>query len=164
MRSFVGFPELVNDKAARVVAAGVAVLSATVLLTGAQWLLAIMALGFALRVASGPRFSPLGLVATRLVAPRLGAPVLVAGAPKRFAQGVGLATTVAASVAGLALGYHAVGAGLAAVLLTFATLEAGLGFCAGCWAYGHLIALGVVPETSCVACADISLRRKVVAG
>lgn len=162
MRSLVGFPEIVNEKAARVVATGVATLSAIVLLAGAQWLLPIMALGFLLRVLSGPRFSPLGLLATKVVAPRLGAPRLVAGAPKRFAQGIGLATTAAATILGPVLGLHAAAAGLAAVLLLFASLEAGIGFCAGCWAYGQLIRAGVFPEEACVACSDISLRRAEV--
>ena len=40
------FPNPVNEKAARVVAGGVALLSATILLTGWQWLLVLVALGF----------------------------------------------------------------------------------------------------------------------
>src|SRR3954451_21209935 len=104
MRDAVGFPGLVNAKAARVVAGGGVVITATPLATGALWLSAVLAVGFALRVAAGPRYSPLGLLATKVVGPRLGAPTLVAGPPKRFAQSVGLAFSVAATaflVAGL---------------------------------------------------------------
>ena len=43
-----------------------------------------------------------------------------------------------------------------------ATLEAALGFCAGCWAFGHLMRLGVIPEETCEACADITRRRPAV--
>jgi len=68
--------------------------------------------------------------------PRLGLPVKpVAGAPKRFAQGIGLAVTSVASA--LAFGGFLVAAdALLGVLVVFATLEAALGFCAGCWLYG----------------------------
>ena len=74
MRDAFGFPAVVNEKAARVVAGGVALITATALLTGWLWLSAVLAVGFALRVAAGPRYSPLGQLATKVVAPRLGAP------------------------------------------------------------------------------------------
>jgi hypothetical protein len=41
-----------------------------------------------------------------------------------------------------------------------ATLEAAFAFCLGCKVYGVLIRLGVVPDTSCAACADLSLRSR----
>ncbi|MBR7741906.1 DUF4395 domain-containing protein [Phycicoccus sp. BSK3Z-2] len=157
--SLLHFPSAVNEKAARTVAAGVVVLTALTLATGWLWMSLVLAVGFALRVAAGPRFSPLGRLAAQVVAPRLGEPRMVSGSPKRFAQGVGLAVTAGASVA-WALGAPVVATVLLAVLLVFAALEAGLGFCAGCWAYGHLIRLGVVGDDACVECADISLRRR----
>ncbi|MGH9271283.1 MAG: DUF4395 family protein, partial [Ilumatobacteraceae bacterium] len=55
-----------------------------------------LALGFLARVLAGPTLSPLGQLATRVVAPRLGRPRLVPGPPKRFAQSIGLALTTAA--------------------------------------------------------------------
>ena len=98
IRTLVGFPNPVNEKAARVVA-GLVVLSAlTALLLQAGWLLWLLALGFLLRVLSGPRFSPFGLLATRVAAPRLGPPRLVPGPPKRFAQGLGLAFSLSAAL------------------------------------------------------------------
>ncbi|GAA4887924.1 DUF4395 domain-containing protein [Tessaracoccus lubricantis] len=153
--SIVGFPDPVNEKAARVVAAGVCALSVLVLATGWQWLLPLMALGFGLRVLSGPRFSPLGLLATRVIAPRLGEPVLVSGPPKRFAQGIGLAVTTVATVLGPVLGLGLAAGWLVAVLVLFSFLESVVGFCAGCWMYAQLIRVGVVPEASCASCADI---------
>lgn len=156
--SVFGFPNPVNEKAARVVAGGVAVIALVTLLTGWHWLLVPMALGFLARVLTGPTLSPLGQLATRVVAPRLGAPTLVPGPPKRFAQSVGLALTTVAAAASLALDRPVVASGLLGVLVVFAALESAVGFCAGCWMFGQLMRLGFVPEQTCVACADIWRR------
>jgi hypothetical protein len=86
VREEFSFPTRLNEKAARVVAGAVLALSCLTLATGWYWLLAIIAYGFVARVLSGPALSPLARVASTLVAPRLGAPKLVAGAPKRFAR------------------------------------------------------------------------------
>lgn len=153
--SIIGFPDPVNEKAARVVAAGVCSVAAVVLATGWQWLIPILAVGFLLRVASGPRFSPLGLLATKVIAPRLGEPVLVAGPPKRFAQGIGLAVTATSSLLGPVLGLSLPAAALLGVLVLFAFLEAAVGFCAGCWMYAQLIRVGIVRQDSCTSCANI---------
>src|SRR3954449_7789146 len=83
------FPNPVNEKAARVVAGVVAVTAVVILLTGWHWLLVPLAYGFWARVLTGPTLSPLGRLAMRVVAPRLGPPTYVAGPPKRFAQGIG---------------------------------------------------------------------------
>lgn len=155
------FPNPVNEKAARVVAACVVAFAVVILATGWQWLLPVMALGFLLRVLAGPRWSPFGLFATKVVAPRLGEPILVPGPPKRFAQTVGLVFTIAATIAGPVLGQPAVAAGLLAVLLVFAFLESALGFCAGCWVFAQLMRVGLIPEETCEACNDIRLRRPV---
>lgn len=159
LRSAFGFPAVVNEKAARSVAAGVVLLTGVTLATGWLWLSALLAVGFALRVAAGPRWSPLGRLAAGVVAPRLGAPRLVSGTPKRFAQAVGLTFTGAATVA-LALGAPTVTVVLLSVLLVFATLEAVLGFCAGCWVFARLIRLGVVRDDVCVECADLGARAR----
>ena len=98
------FPNPVNEKAARTVAAGVAVLTAVVLATRWWWLTPVLALGFLARVLTGPSLSPLGQLATRVVAPRLGPPKEVPGPPKRFAQAIGLAVTTAATVAWFGFG------------------------------------------------------------
>ena len=159
LRDAFGFPAVVNEKAARVVAGGVVLLAATALLTGWLWLSAVLAVGFALRVAAGPRFSPLGQLATRVVAPRLGRPKLVPGPPKRFAQTVGLGFTTAATLA-VVLGAPVVAVGLLGVLTLFATLESAFGFCAGCYVFGLLMRTGLVSADICAECADISLRRQ----
>ena len=159
LRDAFGFPAVVNEKAARAVAAMVVLVTAVALATGWLWLSAVLAVGFALRVASGPRFDPFGQLATKVLAPRLGAARMVSGAPKRFAQGVGLAFTTAATVAWV-LGTPVVAVGLLAVLLVFASLEAFVGFCAGCFVFGQLMRVGLVSDDTCVECADITLRRR----
>jgi hypothetical protein len=159
-----GFPNPVNELAARSVAAGVVALTtATILLgalagTGWLWLAAVLAYGFLARVLTGPRLSPLGQLATRVVAPRLGPPRLLPGPPKRFAQGMGAAFSLGAIAflaAGLAPGAYT----LLGLLLVAATLESALGVCLGCMVFAALMRTGVVPESVCAECADITLRR-----
>lgn len=162
LRSAFDFPAVVNEKAARVVAAGVVVIAGATIITGWLWLAVVLALGFALRVASGPRLDPLGRFAAKVVAPRLGEARLVSGKPKRFAQGVGLAFSGAA-VAAYAVGATDVAGVVLGVLVLFATLEAVIGFCAGCYAFALLMRAGVVSDDTCVECADITLRRPVAA-
>nr|WP_257911111.1 DUF4395 domain-containing protein [Janibacter limosus] len=74
---------------------------------------------------------------------------------------MGVAFSTAAAVLALGFGLHTAAGIVLGVLVLFATLEAALGFCAGCFAFGHLMRLGVIPEETCEACADISLRRPV---
>ena len=155
-------PNPVNEKAARVVAGGVAASAALTLATGWLWLVPLVAVGFLARVLAGPRFSPVGRLATQVVAPRLGPPKLVPGPPKRFAQAVGLTLTTVASIL-LALGWTGAATALVAVLLVFALLESVVGFCAGCWVFGHLMRLGVIPQEVCEACNDITLRARPAA-
>ena len=159
MASLIGFPNPVNEKAARTVAAVVAASCALVLVTGWYWLLVPIAYGFLARVLTGPRLSPLGALAQKVIAPRfLGAPRLVPGPPKRFAQGIGAVVTTVAAVAALVLGWVGLANALLAMMVVFATLEAALGFCVGCRIFAGLMRLGVIPEETCAACADISLR------
>jgi len=157
------FPAVVNEKAARAVAGLVVLVAAVALLTGWLWLSAVLAVGFALRVASGPRFDPFGQLATTVIAPRLGEPVLVPGPPKRFAQAIGLVLTLVAT-GFLVAGLPVVTTALLGILLVFATLESAFGFCAGCYAFGLLMRAGLVPEETCAACNDISLRQRQPAG
>ncbi|MEP6649767.1 MAG: DUF4395 domain-containing protein [Lapillicoccus sp.] len=150
----VGFPNPVNEKAARVVAGLVVVTAATALVLQTGWLLWLLALGFLLRVLSGPRFSPFGLLATTVVAPRLGRPTLVPGPPKRFAQGLGLAVSLSAAV-WVTAGATTVGWTLVGLLIAAAVLESVFAFCLGCVIFGFLQRAGWVPESVCEACADL---------
>lgn len=158
MRRLLAFPNPVNEKAARTVAAGALALAVLTLATGWQWLLIPLAYGFWARVLTGPTLSPLGRLAQDVVAPRLGPRRPVPGPPKRFAQGIGAALTTAALVLGLGLGHHAVADGLLALLVIAAGLEAGFGLCLGCRAFALLMRAGVIPADVCAECADLSTR------
>lgn len=158
MRALFTFPNPVNEKAARVVAGLVVVTALLALAFQASWLVWVLAAGFLLRVLSGPRFDPFGQLATRVVAPRLGEARLVAGPPKRFAQGLGLLFTVVSGTS-LALGATTLGWVVLGLLVVAATLESVAGFCLGCVAFGLLQRAGVVPESVCESCNDIWSRR-----
>ena len=58
MRALLGFPNPVNEKAARVVAGGVAIASALMLVTGWYWLLVPLAYGFVAARADRPDAQP----------------------------------------------------------------------------------------------------------
>jgi hypothetical protein len=156
------FPATVNEKAARVVATGVVAQAALFLATRWTFLLVTLAFGFAARVLAGPTFSPLARLAVHVVAPRLGPAKTVAGSPKRFAQGVGLTFSTVALLAWFA-GSATFTIAFLVMLIGAAALEAGLAICLGCWAYGHLVRLRVIPAAACVECADITLRRRPTA-
>ena len=149
------FPNPLNEKAARVVAGVVAVAGVVVLLTGARWLLVPLAYGFWARVLTGPTLSPLGRLASGVIAPRLGPPKYVAGPPKRFAQGMGAAFTTTAAVLGLGFGLTSEADVLTGLLVVAATLESVFALCLGCQVFALLMRLGVVPEETCARCANI---------
>jgi Domain of unknown function (DUF4395) len=153
------FPNPVNDHAARVVAFGVVLLAVATVTTHQHWLLVPLVYGFLARVLTGPRLSPLGLVATRVVVPRLGLPPrLVPGPAKRFAQAIGLGFSLVALV--LAIGLHLERAAdlVLLPLIAAASLEAFAGFCLGCKLFNLGVRLGLVPATVCEACTDIPAR------
>jgi hypothetical protein len=155
---YFSFPNPVNDVAARTVASGVVVMGLLVAGLGWGWVLVPLTYGFVARVLAGPRISPLGQLAVKVVAPRLPQfEKLVPGPPKRFAQGIGVAFTVTASALWL-LGAPGAARIVIAMLVVAASLEAFLGFCLGCKIFGVLMRLGVIPEDVCAECNDLSLR------
>lgn len=149
------FPNPVNEVAARSVAGCVALIGLVALVAHLPWLSAVLAVGFLARLASGPTLSPLGQLATRVIAPRLARPKLVAGPPKRFAQAIGAALTVTASVTYFALGLSTVTYALLGALVLAATLESVFAWCLGCQIFAVLMRVGVIPADVCVACSDI---------
>jgi hypothetical protein len=150
MRSVL-YPTHVNERAARLNAVFVVAVVVLAWLTGSVWALPLLALGFVLRVTLGPRFSPLGRLAATL-ATRLWPVRAVPAAPKRFAQAIGALILTTACV--LAYGGRTRAAWVVAgVVAVFATLEAALGFCMGCWVYGRLQVSGLLGPAVCVDCA-----------
>jgi hypothetical protein len=158
MRRRFSFPNPVNEKAARVVAGGVLLISLVAVLTSSYWLLVPLAYGFVARVLAGPTLSPLGRLATAVVAPRLGPAVPVPGPPKRFAQGMGAAMTLVAAVLALVFGEHELADALLVAMILAAGLESIFAVCLGCHVFALLMRAGVVPESVCAECGDIRSR------
>jgi hypothetical protein len=159
--SFFSFPNPVNEVAVRVTAGGVMAMAALLLATRQPLVLVVLAYGFVARALAGPRISPLALLSTRVIVPRLPlAPNYTPGPPKRFAQSLGAAMTVSGAI--LAFGFGLTGAAyvVAGILVIFAGLESIGGYCVGCKMFSLLMAAHVIPETVCVECANIRLRPK----
>jgi hypothetical protein len=146
----------VNEKAARVVAAGVVVMAVTAIAFELEWLLIVLALGFLARVLTGPTLSPLGLLATRVVTPRLHVRHRYSPGPaKRFAQAVGALFTITATLLWFLFGLHTAALALVGTIAVFATLESALGICVGCRAFYLGMRLGLVPPQVCEECARV---------
>lgn len=164
MKGFFSFPNPVNDAAARTVALGVVAMTLIALVFNVPWMLVPLTYGFIARVLAGPKISPLGTFAVRYMAPRLAASEkykswerFVPGPPKRFAQGIGAAFTVSASIVTLSAGWT-YARWILLPLLVAASLEGFAGYCLGCTMFGWMMRLGLVPEHVCVECSDLSAR------
>jgi HAMP domain-containing protein len=154
------FPNPVNEKAARTVALVVMLLAILTLATSSYWLLVVLAYGFIARVLTGPTLSPLGRLASSVIAPHLGAERPVPGPPKRFAQGMGAVISSVAAIAALAFGSDALADVLLAMLITAAGLESIFAYCVGCRIFALLMRAGLVPDAVCAECADIWTRER----
>jgi uncharacterized protein DUF4395 len=157
-KALFSFPNPVNEVAARVVAGVVVLLCVLAVALDERWLLVVIAYGFWARALTGPTLSPLGQLATRVVAPRLGPPRPVPGPPKRFAQAMGTAFATAAVVLWFGFGEHLAARALIGLLAVPAALESFAGYCIGCRIFGLLMRWGVIPESVCESCADLSRR------
>jgi len=158
-RRLFSFPNPVNDTSARIVAGGVVVLAAATIIFDQPWLTVVLAYGFVARVLTGPTLSPLGQLSVRVLTPLLERqPKLVAGPPKRFAQGMGAVFSVSAAILALGFGLRAAAYGTLGLLIIAATLESVLGLCLGCKVFGLLMRAGLIPHEVCESCNDISLR------
>jgi len=153
------FPNPVNEIAARVVAFAVLLMCTAAIAFDEPWLLVPIAYGFWARALTGPSLSPLGQLATRVVAPRLGPARPVPGPPKRFAQAMGTAFSTAAAVLWFGFGEHTATWAVLGLLIVAAALESLAGYCLGCKIFGLLMKAGVIPEKVCAECSDLSLRR-----
>jgi Domain of unknown function (DUF4395) len=164
MAKLFGFPNPVNEIAARTVAAGVAAQCVLILLLTPTlghswfWLTIPLAYGFLARVATGPTLSPLGQFATRIAAPRIGHAKFVPGPPKRFAQLIGALLSTGALACALGAGWDGAALVLVAMILVAALLEAVFAYCLGCVIFGALMRAGFIPREVCLECADVSAR------
>jgi hypothetical protein len=148
----------VNDASARTVALGVVAMSVIALVTNQSWMLIMLTYGFIARLATGPTLSPLGQFAVRVAGPRITQwQKFVPGPPKRFAQGIGAVLTSVATILWLSVGWS-IARWVLLPLIAAASLEGFFGFCLGCTIFGWLIRWGVVPESVCAECGDLSAR------
>ena len=155
VHSLFSFPNPVNEVSARLVAAGVVVMCVLTIAFDLKWATVVIAYGFVARVLTGPTLSPLGQLVTRVITPRLRIPERpVAGPPKRFAQGIGVAFSVTALLL-TGLGYWTAAEVMLGLLATAAFLESALGLCLGCKTFGVLMRTGVVPTEVCERCNNI---------
>lgn len=158
MAKIFSFPNPVNETSARIVAGGAVIMGIAYAVTGNGWILVALTYGFIARVISGPTFSPLGRIATQVITPRLSFQHrLVPGPPKRFAQGVGAAFTVTASVL-YVVGAYGASQVVIAALVVAAFLESVFAVCLGCIAFGFLMKLGVIPQEVCEECNNFTPR------
>jgi hypothetical protein len=159
MWKMLDFPNPVNETSARLVAGGVVAMAVTTVAADQPWLMFPLTYGFAARVLSGPRFSPLGLLATRVITPRIERDhKLVPGPPKRLAQAMGLAMSSTALVLHYRYGRRRAARRVLGVLIGAAGLEAFFGVCLACKMFPLLVKAGLVPEKSCEQCNDIWSR------
>jgi hypothetical protein len=148
-----GFPHPVNETSARVVAGGVVSMVTATIALDQPWIMLPLTYGFAARVLTGPKLSPLGQIATRVVTPQL--PVhhrYSPGPPKRLAQGMGLALSGSSLLLYYGLGRKRLAYGLLAALGAAATLESVAGVCLACTMFPTLMRLGIVPPDTCAKC------------
>jgi hypothetical protein len=156
VRDRFSFPNPVNETSARLVAGAVAVLAVIAIAFQQGWLLPVLAYGFVARALTGPKLSPLGLLATRVVAPRLAVPHRYSPGPaKRFAQVIGAVFTLTATLLWYAAGEHVAALALIGVLALFASLEAAFGLCVGCRVFYVGMRTGLVPPSVCEDCLRV---------
>jgi len=159
LTGFFSFPNPVNDVATRITASGIVLIAGAALVFRQPWLVAVLAYGFVARVLAGPRLSPLALLVTRVIVPKLGLPMRpVAGPPKRFAQSIGAFVTLTGTICYFGFGLADVTYGLLALLATFAFLEAAFGLCVGCKIFSLGMRLNLVPAEVCAECENIWSR------
>lgn len=123
--------DVTDANVARLVAGAVVVVVVVAVFSGWWGLFGLLGLGFALRAVGKP--SPFVWLARQVASRKV--PVFVPAAPKRFSQGIGLLVCAAACVLGVVEGFWQLAA---VILLAAASMEAFLGFCAGCWVYQQL--------------------------
>jgi hypothetical protein len=163
VRKLIGFPNPVNEVSARLVATGVVTMAVATVAFRLTWLLAVLFYGFVARVLTGPKLSPLGLLVTKQITPRVPfREKLVPGPPKRFAQGMGLTFSGTALV--LAVAHHWFAAQIVlGLLIVAASLEAFAGYCLGCKTFALLMRVGLIPQSVCEECNNVGLRHRQLA-
>ncbi|MBH66168.1 MAG: MFS transporter permease [Chloroflexi bacterium] len=161
---FFSFPHPMNSSVARVVAAGVVIMALATIALDQPWITLVIAFGFIARFLTGPKVSPLAILASKVIVPKFGLPYRpVAGPPKRFAAAIGIVFSVTAAILSLGLGLTVIAYIVLGGLIFAAGLEAVFGYCLGCQIFGLLMKWGVVPASVCEECANFEQRAKRMA-
>jgi hypothetical protein len=126
--------DVIDSRAPRFNQATIGLLSVLAVVTGAWWLLGLLALQLAVGLTLGRRYCLPCLAYFEIVQRIFGEGPLEDSRPPRFANMVGLAVLTAAASA-WALGFGTVGAVLGGLVAALALLAAVTGFCTGCEAY-----------------------------
>jgi hypothetical protein len=140
--------DVIDSRGPRFNQAVVGTLSLVAVLTGAWWLLALLALQLAVGLTLGRRWCLPCLFYFEVLQPRFGEGPLEDSRPPRFANVVGVAVLGGATLA-YGVGLSALGAGLGGLVAALALLAAATGFCAGCEAYKLGCLLKGEPFVSC---------------
>lgn len=126
--------DVIDARAPRTNQAVIGSLSLVAFLTGAEWLVALLALQLAVGLSLGRRFCLPCLLYFELIQPRFGEGPIEDSRPPRFANLVGVAFLGAATLAFTA-GLDSAGWALALTVAALALLAAVTGLCAGCTVY-----------------------------
>jgi hypothetical protein len=126
--------DVIDSRAPRFNQATIGLLSAVAVVTGAWWLLGLLALQLAVGLTFGRRYCLPCLAYFEIVQRIFGEGPLEDARPPRFANMVGAVFLGAAALA-WALGFATAGAVLGGIVTALALLAAVTGFCTGCEAY-----------------------------
>jgi hypothetical protein len=140
--------EVIDARAPRFNQAVIGVLSLVAVVTGAWWLLGLLALQLAVGLTFGRRWCLPCLAYFELVQPLAGEGALEDARPPRVANMVGL-TVLTAATAAAAGGWDTAAAVLGGLVAALALLAAATGFCTGCEAYKLGCRLAGRPFVSC---------------
>ena len=140
--------DVIDSRAPRTNQAVIGTLAFVAVVTGAWWLLALLALQLAVGLTLGRRYCLPCLAYFELIQPRFGEGPLEDSRPPRAANVVGLVVLAAASIA-YAAGLATVGAVLGLLVAALALVAAATGFCTGCEAYKLGCLLRGRPFVSC---------------
>jgi hypothetical protein len=154
------YPDVVNENVTRIVASTVVILGVISLILPNPYTLGILLYGFTARLSYGPKFEPFALFVSRYLVPKLGISFIpTAGPPKRFAQLIGFIFALT-SIVFFLLNYWTAYKITLGILIFFASLESFLGWCAGCFFFGLLMKLGVIPKDVCEKCNNLNFTNK----
>jgi len=126
--------DVIDARAPRANQAVIGSLALAAFLTGAEWLIAVLAAQLAIGLTLGRRFCLPCLAYFELIQPRFGEGPIEDSRPPRFANIVGVAFLGAATLAFL-LDAATVGWVLALIVAALALIAAATGLCMGCEAY-----------------------------